>query len=316
MAGQLAFREPHRLGLHRGEQRRLVGVVRRGGVEGGRTELVNAFRRQHAAPIPGHEHDQGVAAGRLEPTVGHGLAIDGAIGVRTAVDGQIHLTADNPVDLAPGGIDAPEVGFEAGDRLDERGPHVRHVVGFQRFGERNGGHYRKGGAAAIDTGAPVPSAQHALRLGDIGVAFGIERQNRADHLGHVRAGAVGNVELVGAEGLRADVRIGAEGLQGAPGPVGHIGLDTHRRGEIDRLERIGGASRRERGVVGVEHEAGRRVPDLRRPIKRQIAMPDQVGTVARQDPGPVDARPSIREEAVVNIADISPLVGVDIVDAG
>ena len=52
-------------------------------------ELVDAFGGKRAAPVPGDEHDEGVAAGRHEGSVLLRAAVDRAEGVRAAVDRQV-----------------------------------------------------------------------------------------------------------------------------------------------------------------------------------------------------------------------------------
>src|SRR6185437_7029946 len=58
VALEFGFREPDGLQAHGNEEWGLVGIVRRVLVEGGRTELVDALRRELAILVPGHEHDE------------------------------------------------------------------------------------------------------------------------------------------------------------------------------------------------------------------------------------------------------------------
>ena len=68
--------------------------------------------------VPGHEHDEGVAALRGERAVGLRCAVDRAEDIGRAVDGEIDFAAADAVDLAPFRIDAAEMGFEIGDASD------------------------------------------------------------------------------------------------------------------------------------------------------------------------------------------------------
>ena len=62
-----------------------------------------------SVPVPGHEHDEGVAAFGRERAVGLRRAIDRAEDVGRAVDGEIDLAAANAIDLAPFRVDAAEM---------------------------------------------------------------------------------------------------------------------------------------------------------------------------------------------------------------
>ena len=116
MSLELILGEADGLGPLRHEKPRLVGVVGRGRVQGGRADLVDALGSKHARPVPTDEHDQRVAA------VGGGRAVllgrppDRTEGVGRAVDRQIHGPAPDAVDLPPFGIQAPEAGLQRHDR--------------------------------------------------------------------------------------------------------------------------------------------------------------------------------------------------------
>ena len=86
--------------------------------------------------------------------------------------------------------------------------------------------------------------------------------------------------------------------------------------KVVRLQVAGGRSRMERRIVRIEDQTGRRIPDLRLLVERHIAAPYQVGPVAGQHPLPVRTFLAIREQAVIDVPDISLLVGVNIVEAG
>ena len=278
---------------------------------------MDAFGLQSPGFVPGHEHDEGVAGHGLQPAVLLGLAIDRAIGVRPAVDRQVDLAPYDAVHRAPARVDAVEVGLEVGDRRRQRRAGVGGgALVAPGLGDRRGHGDGQGRRPFADGHAPVPAREKALGGGDVGVALGIEAQHQLDHLGHVRPVAVGDVVFVGAEGGGGDVRIGAEGLLGAVGPVGHVGLDAHGRREVGRLQGVLRTCGLERGVVGVEHIAGLGIPDLGHAVEGQVAGPDQVRPVARQLAAPVDPGLPIGEQAVVDIADVPGLVGVDVVDAG
>ena len=276
---------------------------------------MDALRRQGARLVPGDEHDEGVAVHSCQGPVLLGYAVDSAVGVRPAVDRQIELAAADPIDLAPLRIDAAEMGLQVRDGVaqGDDGGHIRTVVRMVGLGPHQ---HRQSRRAAGHVGAPVPVLQQRLGCLQVVIRAGIDLHHLGDHPRDLGAGAIGDVELVGAERRIGDGRIGAEGLLGAISPVGHVGLDAHGGAEVGGLQRVLSAGGLERGVVRVEHIAGFGIPDLGRALERQIAMPDQVGTVARLDLGPVAALGPGGELAIVDIADVPFFVGVDVVDAG
>ena len=169
-------------------------------------------------------------------------------------------------------------------------------------------------AAIVDVRLAVPAFQDRLRPFQIGVIARLHRFDLRDLFRQIGFDAVGQIEFVCAEFRRADMRIGAECLQRTIGTVCHVGLDAHPVRELRRLQIVFRPGRLKRRVVGIEHEAGFRIPQLRNFVERHIGMPDQVGAVARQDPLPVEAGFAHRELAVIDVTDIPFLIGIDVVD--
>ena len=277
---------------------------------------MNALRGKLARLVPCYEHDEGVASHRCQSAIRLSLAIDAAEDVRTAIDGEVERAAAQPVHLAPLRIDPPEVRLQRRDGFPQRvgrrlGSLVFQPRADQRFDGQDG--ERRGAIGHIRLGIPVP--QNVVRLREAGIFAGIDRQDLGKDACFVRPRAVFEIVFIGVEGVRRDVQIRAESLYCAPAAVGHVGLNSEGRREVFRFQiacRRGGV---EGSVVGIEDQAGRRIPDLRFLVERQIAPPDQVGTIARQHALPIHALPPHRERSVIDVPDVAALVGVYIVEA-
>src|ERR1035441_10520752 len=93
--------------------------MRRTLVHGCATELVDALRSELTRLVPGNEHDESVACHRRQGAVQLLVSIDGTVGIRAAVDGQINRPATQAVHLAPLRIETSEVRLQ---RLDGLAP--------------------------------------------------------------------------------------------------------------------------------------------------------------------------------------------------
>ncbi len=208
------------------------------------------------------------------------------------------------------------MGLERAHRLMQRFDR-RHFPGtIGPLGRRAHAHEnRKCRSTIVQIGAAIPVFQDLLRLGEIRVAARFDLLNLFNHARQVRMDAIGKVKFIAAKLLGADRCIRAECFERPHGTVRHVGLDAECRREIRSLEVVLGRGGLKRRVVGIEDETGLWIPDLRYPVERQIAVPDQVGAIARQHALPIHSFLPDGKFGVIDIADVSALIGVDVVDA-